>query len=346
MAAVADTFCLCALFIWVVSGASVAGSASCRKDAEMEITINGNVTINQSNEEKSAQGIREQAIKEDRQPIDRTNEVLIDNSTSFNGLIDILMGKAEVAEAAVFEAQEKEREEKEAKLHSFYGDDYESIIGDKDNEGEDTLKKARRRPGAVQLRLYEPMVARYEIKSGGLLEVFTNGYAVYDNGDRKTVVWVPDCGCVSYYFTPLRDHEKEYLKQHDEIGLDVLGACPWYQALTIAGEDSIEHNLEHPKSKGTSSDSDDPEEWESKGTYSWACGAHYDSPEDAYLRKEAAEERRKALTERQENVYVLYYEKEMTQEEIADSLGITQPAVNKLLDKCHRRIKEYEEKNL
>ena len=64
------------------------------------------------------------------------------------------------------------------------------------------------------------------------------------------------------------------------------------------------------------------------------------------MRKEAAEERRKALTERQENVYVLYYEKEMTQEEIADSLGITQPAVNKLLDKCHRRIKEYEEKNL
>ena len=33
------------------------------------------------------------------------------------------------------------------------------------------------------------------------------------------------------------------------------------------------------------SDSDDPEEWESKGNYRWPCGAHFESPEEAYIRK-------------------------------------------------------------
>ena len=73
----------------------------------MEITINGNVTINNESvgaTQQKRQGGAGATQQDERQPIDRTSEALIDNATSFNGLMDILMGKAEVAEAAKFEA--------------------------------------------------------------------------------------------------------------------------------------------------------------------------------------------------------------------------------------------------
>ncbi|MBQ9631570.1 MAG: hypothetical protein IJV04_01445, partial [Lachnospiraceae bacterium] len=106
---------------------------------------------------------------------------------------------------------------------------------------------------------------------------------VYDNGDRKTVLWVPDCGTYTYYFGQLRDNEKQYLKEKEVLDMDVLGALPWYNVLVRFGETQIENNLDHPKSKGTSSDADVPEEWEVKPAYRWVCGAHFDNPEETFM---------------------------------------------------------------
>ena len=291
----------------------------------MEITINGNVTINQNS----------QGQQEERKPLDRTNEVLISNDTSFSDLIRILRGRPEALAASRIEAEEKEREAEEERKRKAFGDDYDLM-----SDGQD-LEKADRRPGAAQLRLFEPMVAKIEFISGGFCEVFTNGYAVYDNGNRKCVVWVPDCGSATYYFGPLKEKEKEYLDQKKELSEDDLGPLPWYHALMIAGEDRIEYNMEHPKSKGSASDTENPEEWESKANYRWSCGAHFDSPEEAYLKKEAAEERRKALTEKQREAYVMYYEQGYTQEEIANILGIAQQSVQ---DRLNGAVKKFGDK--
>ena len=294
------------------------------------ITINGNVTINTSCNST-----------EESQPIDRTNEVLIDNSTSFAELMGILSSRPEANAAAEYEAEEKTREEEEKRLRRRYGEDYEYVVG---KDGAAALEKASRRPGPVQLRTYIPMIARIKIGPDGVCEVFSNGYAIYDNGNRKTVVWVPDCGSTTYYFGALKDKEKEYLKQKDEVGEDILGPAPWYNAVLIAGEDSIQYNMDHPKSKGTASDSEDPEEWEKKGNYRWACGAHFESPEEAYLKKEAAEERRKALTEKQKEAYDLYYEKGYTMEEIGNALGISQKAVDYRLQGAVKKFGKDREK--
>ena len=294
------------------------------------ITINGNVTIKTGS-----------ANAGERQPIDRTNEVLIDNNTSFAELINILSSRPEANAAAEYEAEEKTREEEEKRLRRRYGEDYEYVVG---KDGAAALEKASRRPGPVQLRTYIPMIARIKIGPDGVCEVFSNGYAIYDNGNRKTVVWVPDCGSTTYYFGALKDKEKEYLKQKDEVGEDILGPAPWYNAVLIAGEDSIQYNMDHPKSKGTASDSEDPEEWEKKGNYRWACGAHFESPEEAYLKKEAAEERRRALTEKQREAYVMYYEENLTEEEIAEKLGISVPAVCYRLRDVRSRFEKNTEK--
>ena len=294
------------------------------------ITINGNVTINTSCNST-----------EESQPIDRTNEVLIDNSTSFAELMGILSSRPEANAAAEYEAEEKAKENEEKRLRRKYGEDYADVVG-KDRAA--ALEKYGRRPGPVQLRTYIPMIARIKIGPDGVCEVYSNGYAIYDNGNRKTVVWVPDCGNATYYFGALKDKEKEYLKQKDEVGEDILGPAPWYNAVLIAGEDSIQYNMDHPKSKGTASDSEDPEEWEKKGNYRWSCGAHFESPEEAYLKKEAATERRKALTEKQREAYVMYYEENLTEEEIAEKLGISVPAVCYRLRDARSRFEKNIEK--
>lgn len=304
----------------------------------MEITINGNVTINAN---KNATGNRTKA--EETSPLlDRTNEVLIDNATSFYELIEILRKKPEAVDAARVEAEEKEREAKEAKMRRIFGEEYEAVVGVTDHTN-GMPEKEKRRPGAIQLRNYEPRIARIELSEDGVCEVFSNGYAIYDNGDRKTVLWVPDCGSATYYFTPLRDNEKQYQKQRDDLGEDVLGPLPWYNALLLAGEDQIWVNMDHPKSVGTASDADanDPEV---KPSYRWVCGTHFDNPEEAYLKKEAAEERRKALTEKQREAYEMYYEQGLTQQEIADILGVHRTTVQERLEGARDRFKQDKEK--
>ena len=309
----------------------------------METKINVTVTVSQNNGVQAEMAARDTRIE--RQPIDRSSEVLIPNETSFNGLIAILRGKPEAIEASLIEAEEKEREAKEAeeeRKRKAYGEDYELIFGDKKTAKDNALEKADRRPGPAYLRKYEPMVAKIEFSDGGFCEVFANAYAVYDNGNRKCVVWVADCGSAIYYFGPLKEKEKEYLDQKKELGEDELGPLPWYNALVIAGEDRIEYNMTHPKSKGSASDTENPEEWENKENYRWSCGAHIDGPEEAYLKKEAAEERRQALSEKQREAYVLYYEENYSQEEIAEKMGIAQQNVSKYLGNAIKKIKKLE----
>ena len=284
--------------------------------------------------------------------INNSNINLIDNNTTFTDLIDILRKRPEASRAVMVETWEKEHEGQEARPDGSGNKETPASHGDITGGG-DALEKSSRRPGVVQLRENETLIAMYENGAGGTLEVFSNGYSIYDNGDRRTVLWTSDCGKTTYHFVKLRDSEKDasddpgsIIKQKVEIGEDFLGDKPWMLALTIAGEDSIERNLEHPKSKGTTSDLEVEEEWEKKGSHKWASGACFENPEDAYLKKEAAQERRRELTERQRLVYTLYYEEEMKQQDIAHKLGISQPAVNKLLEKCHKRIRAYEEKNI
>ena len=304
-----------------------------RKDAEMEITINGNVTIN--NQAQSAQ----EEKKEERQPIDRTNEVLIDNSTSFNNLIRILQGNPEAVEAAAAETEEKEREARYEQMKKAYMEDADAFPGTDDSDA-DSLVKAKRRPGATFLRNYEPRIAMREIGEDGLCEVFANGYAVYDNGNRKTVVWVPDCGSTTYYFGPLKDKEKEYLKQKEEVGEDVMGELPWYTPVLIAGEDSIERNLIHPKTASNSNDKSWEEEADIKAAKKWAGGYHFDNPEDILIQKEERLEALRVLNDKQRKVFDRYCFDGIKQSEIAEEMGVTRQSVNETIQWAKKKIKK------
>lgn len=294
----------------------------------MEIKINGTINIETAD-----------ATTTEQPAFDHSKDVLISNDTTFAELLRMLASNPDAAISARQEAEEREAEAKEAKLREVYGEDYDLIFDKKQQENTEeqtAAEKPKRRPGAIQLRNGYPRIAMMELGGNALLEVFNNGYAIYDNGNRKVVLWVPDCGSVTYYFTGLRDNEKEYLPQKDEISEDVLGQYPWYNALLIAGENRIEYNMDHPKSKGNTSDFD--LEVEIKPATHWAGGARFENPEDAYLKKEAEEERRKALTEKQREVYVMRYELGMTLEEIAEECGVSHQAISKVLEKIKKRV--------
>lgn len=326
----------------------------------MEIIINGNATINTTEvntatdadrnlENKDVQDTLAEFSKEPRQPIDRTNEVLIDNKTSYNDLLKILSKHTDAVTAANEEMAGRALAKKEAKLRRIYGEDYDRLVSEEEKE---KFRRAKHRPGAKQLRAYEPRIAKMEIGSDAVCEVFSNGYAIYDNGDRKTVLWVPGCGNTTYFFTLLKDSEKKPWTEKDENGLehevrmmetscigeDVLGPSAWYHALRIAGENSIEKNLEHPISKGTRSDFNDLMEWELEEKNFWSCGSHFESPEDAYIKKEEREEKqmkvRKGVSElkdTQREAIELCYFNGLTQQETAEKLGKSQSAVSQRL---------------
>lgn len=281
---------------------------------------------------------------------DPIEEELIPNNTTFSELLEILHANPANVAASQIEAEEQEREAKETQFRKEPGDLYEMVF---ESASEDCLKKVteqvakfyrlKRRPGATQLRASEKRIAKLELGTG-LCEVFANGYAIYDNGDRKTVIFVESCGTAIYYFTPLRNNEKEYMSQKESVDLDVLGKEPWYTAIIMRGEEQIIANMEHPKSKGTASASDDPSDWEDKDNYRWSAGAHFDSPEVAYLKKEAREERRKALTDKQWEAYVMYYEDGRNVYEIAELLGISVPAVSIRLSNVEKAFRKNKEK--
>lgn len=260
------------------------------------------------------------------QPIDRTNEVLIAPETSFDDLLRILHTRSDIADAEKLEREEQEAEAREAHLRAVFGKDYEAVV--EGTAEEQRIEKAKRRPGAIQLRTEVPRIAVKEVGNDGLCEVFVNGYAIYDNGDRKTVLWVPDCGSATYYFTKLRDNEKQYQVEKDTVGQDVFGPAPWYIALVVAGENSIERNQEHPRSIGTMTDTGAKEDYEVKPEHRWIGGTHFDNPEEAYIKKEAEEERRAALTKKQRVIYDMHYNQELTQQCISEQLHIGQNTVH------------------
>lgn len=312
----------------------------------MEIKINGTIHI----EENCSAHTDNRNPQETQTPIDHSKDVLLDNSTTFNELLRVLARNPEVSIAGQLEAEQKEQEKREARLREAFGEDYAWVV-EKNESGSDAeagrmgeeKQKPKRRPGARQLRQGYPRVAMIEIGKNARVEVFNNGYAIYDNGNRRVVLWAPDCGSTVYYFTGLRDNEKEYLSQKEEIGLDILGELPWYQALMIAGENRIEYNMDHPKSKGNTSDFDFEDDDVIPATH-WVGAYHFESPEEAYLKKEAAEERRKALTEKQKMTYVMYFEQEHTMEEIAKADNVSIGTVQDRLYYIKQKLSSDKEK--
>lgn len=240
-----------------------------------------------------------------------SNYTLLDNETTFKDLISQLKKNRSAQETAQTEEME-----------------------------EAPLTRTLKRPGAVQLRTQCDRIAMIPV-GAGCCEVFSNGYAVFDNGDRKTVVWAPSCGTRTYRFTKLTSKELEYQRDKETLDEEMLGDLPWYYPIIMAGEDRIEQNLAHLRSIGNMSDIDAAEESQGEEIFCWCCGTATVNPEDTYIQKEAEAERRAVLTDKQREVYDMYYVDNLTQCEIARELGISQKAVDYRLEGIEKKFRKF-----
>ena len=295
----------------------------------------GNTNIDDNVDSNIGDLVEPQENKE--QVVNHEEDVLIDNSTTFLELLKVLRDCPAALEAEKDEKEQKIEEAKEEELRAVLGEDFD--------EKTDTFVKADRRPGPIQLWNTYHRIAHKEMSEGGYCDVYENGYAVFDDGNRRTVVWVPDCGSTNYFFAPLRANEKEYLEQNRTVEMDVYGPAEWYIAVMVAGMDSITRNLEHPKSKGNTSESE-KDDLDIKPDYKLRMSYHIETPEEVLIRRENELERRAALTEQQRMAYELYYGQGFGLKEVSAVMGTSHQNVSKLLKNARTTVREIIKKNI
>lgn len=217
-----------------------------------------------------------------------------------------------------------------------------NILGD--------VSKAEKTPTSKALRetAGDPIA-----ESEGIL-VYSNGYAVYDNGCGRTVVWVPACVAFTYHFDPMKESEKGgEIKEHIDLPEGFLEAQPWVIALTLIGDHRVDQNSMNRRQggrKGTKDfdaddngdkdgDAEEAVERSYRNEYNWREDRVGEDPETIYIRKETRHEMLESMTEKQREVFILYYQYGYNQYEIAGMLGVDQSSVRDRLNGALKKIK-------
>ena len=183
-------------------------------------------------------------------------------------------------------------------------------------------------PTARQLRESgeEPVAVR-EIGPDGSLSVYPGGYAVYSNGSGTTVVSICECGEYTYRF-----HDGE-----DDLPTEsrlLLDGEDWSVVVALKGEEQIEANLMNRKGDRKGS-RQYVEDWEH-------IRVEEEAPDvlDAIIQRDMLSELLDCLTERQREVITAYFFDGLTQQQIADKLGIAKQSVNENLKAAVKKMKK------
>ena len=200
------------------------------------------------------------------------------------------------------------------------------------------LTSISRKPSSAPTRKKLCETAGVPIAVGYGCEVYSNGWAVYENGTGRTVVWLPSCANFTYHFGELKPYEKEYLKQEDKLDEELLLSSSWILAVTLIGDHRVErNNMNRTGSRiGTrvySSVDENGDEIDDIEEIAYCKGGKINdrslgvNPLDAFAEKEYMEHLMSCLTEKQREVVVLYYRDRYTQQEIAQILNCSQATV-------------------
>lgn len=185
-------------------------------------------------------------------------------------------------------------------------------------------------PGYKQLMEQNPIAVAQAKLNGATLTAYQNGYAVYEADGAHSVMAVDRCGDYRYDFND---------GTYQVVPAEVFEEAEWSLRLIMEGERRLEHNLNKTSSKYEAA------VLECDGS-DWSDSIMVDFLEEDNAEMLADEELRRLyaamgkLTERQKEVIELYYFKGMTQQEIADELGITQVAVTQCMSRAIKTLKK------
>lgn len=184
--------------------------------------------------------------------------------------------------------------------------------------------------------------------------LFSNGFAIYQNCTGRTVVWLPYCTSFTYYFNKLRDAEKDTLSENYELPEGFLETQPWVIAVTLIGDHRIERNsMNRTGSRKDTVDLASKDKGDKDGemeeiiadpfrrAFNWYDGHMGENPQDAVERRETREEMLAAMTDKQREVFIMYYRDGMTQDQIAEVIGISRRTLREHLTCALERVKKF-----
>ena len=185
-------------------------------------------------------------------------------------------------------------------------------------------------PQYKQLMEQNPVAVAQTSVNGATITAYQNGYAVYEMDGVRSVMAVDRCGDYRYDFND---------GTYQVVPAEVFEESEWSLRLIMEGERRLEHNLNKTSSKYEAA------VLECDGS-DWSDFIMVDFLEEENAEMLANEELRRLyaaigkLTERQREIIELYYFKGMTQQEIAEELGITQVAVTQCMSRAIKTLKK------
>lgn len=184
--------------------------------------------------------------------------------------------------------------------------------------------------------------------------LFRNGFAIYKNDSGRTVVWLPYCKKFTYHFDKLRDSEKDTLRETYELPEGYLETQPWVIAVTLIGDHRIESNsMNRTGSRKNTVDLASKDKGDKNGAmeeiiadpyrraFNWYDGHMGENPLDAVERRETREEMLAAMTDKQREVFILFYREGMTQRAIVEVLGTSQQDIYQTIKLALKKAKKF-----
>lgn len=183
--------------------------------------------------------------------------------------------------------------------------------------------------------------------------VYKNGFAVYDNGSGRTVVWLPDCRSFTYVFVQPKESEVGIVPEKETLPDGFLEMQPWTIPVTLIGDHRVEANLmNRTGSRNGTIDFDFADNGDKDGDaekkmeasyrkeYTWKDEQMGEDPMEIYIRIERRREMLADMTDKQREVFLLYYDCGFNQYEIAEKLKIDQTSVRDRLDGALKKVKK------
>lgn len=172
-------------------------------------------------------------------------------------------------------------------------------------------------------------VARTSV-NGAKLTAYENGYAVYEVDSAHTVMVVDRCGDYRYDFTD---------GTHQIVPAETFEDAEWSLRLLMEGEKRMEHNFSKTAAKFEQVPLEcDGSDWSASIMVDFLDEDNAEMLADKELRRLYAAMSK--LTERQMEVVQLYFYKGMTQQEIAEEIGIGRRSVGNCLEGALKKIRK------
>lgn len=189
----------------------------------------------------------------------------------------------------------------------------------------------KNKPTPKYLRENEAPVA---VSADGSMVVYPSGFVTYQSVTGSTVVNLAECGSYTYTF---HDGKGGLLEKHT-ISAEVLEQMEWSVVVALRGEEQAAENNMNRKGDRTGNRKYAYED----GTDPWEQLENQTEEDvlERIVQQDSLAELLDCLTDRQRQIVKLYFFEQLTQQQIADALGIRQQSVTDALRAALKRMRK------